>query len=112
MAAFDWIKFLCLKNTLHSVDVSSSPNLPPLFITVFWGETNRSSLLQMFLKIGVLESFANFIKHCLSIFLIKLQAWRSAMLLKEARTQVLSCKICNIFMNTIFYRTPPVAASD
>ena len=27
-------------------------------------------------------------------------------------TQVLSCKYCEIFKNTHFYRTPPVAASD
>ena len=55
MAAFDWIKLLRLKKTLHSVDVSSSPNLPPLFVIVFWGETNRSSLSQMFFKIGVIK---------------------------------------------------------
>ena len=44
MATFDWIKLLL---TLHSVEVPSSPNSPPLFLTVFWGETNRSSLSQM-----------------------------------------------------------------
>ena len=27
--------------TLHSVEVSSSPNSPPLFVIVFWGETNN-----------------------------------------------------------------------
>ena len=36
MAASDGIKLLCLKkNTLHSVKVSSSPNLPLLFAIVF-----------------------------------------------------------------------------
>ena len=55
MAAFGWIKLLRLKNTLHSVEVSSSSNSPLLFVIVFWGETNRSSFLQMFFKIGVLE---------------------------------------------------------
>ena len=70
---------------MHSVEVSSSSNSPPLFVIVFWGETNRSSLSQMFFKIGVLKNFANFIgKHqCWSIFLIKLQAWRPATLLKR-----------------------------
>ena len=38
MAAFDGIKLLRLKNTLDSVEVSSGPNSPPLFVTVFWGK--------------------------------------------------------------------------
>ena len=102
MAAFDWIKLLRLKKTLHSVDVSSSPNLSPLFVIVFWGETNRSSLSQMFFKIGVLKNFANFIgKQCWSIFLTKLHAWRPATLLKETPTQVFYCEICEIFKNTL-----------
>ena len=85
MVAFDWIKLLRLENTLHSVEVSSSPNLPPLFVKVFWGETNRSSFSQMFFKIGALKNFANFIgKHqCKSIFLIKLHAWAPATLLER-----------------------------
>ena len=33
--------------TLHSVEISSSPNPPLLFVIVFWGETNRRSLSQM-----------------------------------------------------------------
>ena len=45
----------------------------------------KSSRLQMFFKIGVLKNFAIFPgKHlCQSYFLIKLQAWRSAILLKR-----------------------------
>ena len=84
MAAFDWIKLLGLKNTLDSVRVLSSPNSPLLFVIVFWGKTNISSLLQMFFKIGVLKIFGNFIgKHqCWSLFLIKMQIWRPEMLLK------------------------------
>ena len=46
--------------TLHSVKVSSSANTPLPFAIVFWGETNRSSLSQMFFKIDVLKNFANF----------------------------------------------------
>ena len=49
MAAFDRIKLLCF-----------SANAPLLFAIVFCGETNRSSLSQMFVKIHVLKSFANF----------------------------------------------------
>ena len=30
---------------------------------------------------------------------------------KETPTQVVSCKICEIFKSTFFYRSPPVAAS-
>ena len=30
---------------------------------------------------------------------------------KEAPTQVFSCEFCEIFKNTLFYRTPPAAAS-
>ena len=63
MAVLDWIKLLRFKNTLHSVEVSSSPS-SPLFDVVFWGETNRSSFSQMFFKIGVLKNLVNFIgKH-------------------------------------------------
>ena len=99
---------------MHSVEVWSSRNSPPLFVIVLWGETNRSSLSQMFSKISALKNFANVIgKHqCWSIFLIKLQAWRSATLLKrDSNTGVFLCEICEIFKNTFFYRTPPVAAS-
>ena len=116
MAAFDWIKlFLTFKKilTLHSVEVPSSLNSSPIFVIVFLGETNKSSLSQMFSKIGILKNLANFIgKHqCWSIFLMKFQAWRPATLIKETPTRVFSCEICEIFKNTAFYRTPPVAAS-
>ena len=57
-------------NKMHSMEVSSSPNSPPLIVIVFWCKTNRSSLSQMFFKIGFLINSANFIgKHqCWSIF--------------------------------------------
>ena len=46
-------------------------------------------------------------KHlCWSLFLIKLQAFGPATLLKRAPTQVLFYEICKIFKNTFFYRTP------
>ena len=102
MAAFDWIKLLPLKNTLHCVMVSSSPNSPPLFAIAFWSETNRSSLSQTFFKIGVLKNFANFIgKHqCKSIFLIKLLVWTPGTLWKRDSNR-------GVFLwNLQFLRTP------
>ena len=30
----------------------------------------------------------------------------------EALANVFSCKFCEVFKNTFFYRTPPVAASE
>ena len=42
----------------------------------------------------------------LESLLIKLQA------LKETQTQMFSCEYCEIFKNTLLYRTPPVAASE
>ena len=32
--------------------------------------------------------------------------------LEQTSTQVFSCKICEIFRNTFFYRTPPVATFE
>ena len=44
-------------------------------------------------------------------FLINLQALDLQLYQKETLTQVLSCEFCQISKNTIFYRTPPLAAS-
>ena len=35
-----------------------------------------------------------------------------SLLKRETPTQVLSCKMCKLFNNTLFYRTPTVAASE
>ena len=70
-------------------------------------------LSQMFFKIGLLKSFANFLgKHqCWSLFSIKLQGWKGLELYyKETPTLVFPCEICEIFNNTFFFVTPPVAA--
>ena len=63
----------------------------------------------MFFKIVVLKNFANFTgKHlCRRLFLIKLQALRTATLLKRD-----SSEICEIFKNTLLYWTSSVAVSD
>ena len=86
---------------LHFVKVMSCPNLPLLFVIVFWGETNRNILLQMFFKICLHNNFANFIgkHHCWSAFLMKLQMWRSAMLLKRD-------SITGVFLWIYFSKTP------
>ena len=94
MAAFDWIKLLRLTEilTLPYLVVSSSPNLPLLFVIVFWGDKNRSSLRQMFFIVDILKNFANITEkyQCWSLFLIKSQAWRHAKLLKrDSNTGVL-----------------------
>ena len=52
---------------------------------------------KVFLKISQISQK----KHlCWSLFLIKLQAFRAATLLKEILTQVFSCEYCKIFKNT------------
>ena len=64
MTAFDWIILSKKILTLHSGEVSSSPKLPLVFVIVFWGETNRSSYLHMFFKLGIHKNVANSIgKH-------------------------------------------------
>ena len=64
----------------------------------------RSSHRRCFIKKAVLKHFAIFTwKHlCWSLFLIKLQPFRSATLLKETPTQLFSCDYCEIFKNTYF----------
>ena len=71
--------------------------------------TRRSFVKKVFLKISqntqktpVSESF----------FLIRLQAQACNFIKKETQAQVFSCEFCEIFKNSLFYRTPPVAASN
>ena len=66
-------------------------------------EKHGDSRLQIFFKIGVLKIFAIFTgKHlCWSLFLIK----------RDSNTGVFPW-ILQIFKNSFFYRTPPVAASE
>ena len=55
--------------------LTSSANAALVFAIVVWGETNRSSLSQMFFKIDFLKKFANFTgKHlCWNLSSIKFQ---------------------------------------
>ena len=82
------------KKTLYSVEVLSSPNLPPLFVTVFWGETNRSSLSQMFFKIGVLKKCCKF--H------------RKTSVLQYLFNEVAVLKTCNVIKKRLQHRCFPV----
>ena len=59
----------------------------------------------MFFKIGVLNSFTNFVGKHLRWSL------RPATLLRRDSNTGYSSEINKIFTNTLFYRTPPVAAS-
>ena len=54
----------------------------------------------------IFKNFAKFaVKHlCQSLFF--------SFSIKQTLAQVFSCEFCEIFKNTFFYRTPPVAASD
>ena len=45
-------------------------------------------------------------------FLIKLPAQPATLLKKECLAQVFSCEFCEIYKKTLFYRTPPVSASE
>ena len=74
----------------------------------------RSSRSRIFFKLDVLKNFASLTgKHlCWSLILIKLQALRPATLLKtDSNTSVFLWNWRSFFMNSFFYRTPPVAAS-
>ena len=64
----------------------------------------RSSRPEVFCKKNVLKNFAIFAGKHLSwdLFLIKLQDFRPAALLKGNLTQVFSCKYCKIFKSTYF----------
>ena len=64
--------------------------------------SNSSS--QMFFEKGVLKYFAIYAgkQLCLSLFLIKLQEWRSAFSLKITPTQVFSCDYCKTLEKSFF----------
>ena len=90
-------------------------NIAKFLRTDFLQNISRSSRLQMFFKIGVLKSFANFAgKHlCWNHFLKNLQAEDLQLYLKKTPTQMFSCEVCKSykFKKTFFYRTLPVTAS-
>ena len=97
MAAFDQIKLFCLIKLTLLCRVSSSPNSPLLFATAFWGETNRSSLSQMFLKM-------------LHIITAKHQWWSFFIIKLQARKRLQHSCFPVKFVKLL--RTAPVAASE
>ena len=74
----------------------------------------RSSRPEVFCKEGALENFAKFTgKHlCQSLHLNKVAALGLQLYIKkETLAQAFSCEFCKFFKNTLFYKTPLVAAS-
>ena len=69
-----------------------------------WQWQERSSRSRVFFKIGVIKHFAIFTrKHlCWSLFLIKLQIWRAATLLKRLQHRYFSANIAHFFRTAFF----------
>ena len=68
----------------------------------------------MFFKIGDLKKFRNIHRKAplLDSFLKKVGGLQICNFIqKETPTQVFSCEYYEIFKNTLFYRTPPIADS-
>ena len=94
--SFDWLLeyHVHLQNEFRIKTVSCPTDKLPHKQSEAFQETvsfaNKSSRSQMFFKIGVLKNLANFTgKHlCLSIFLIKLKAWRPTLLKTGSNTGV------------------------
>ena len=76
-------------------------------------KSSRSRRPEVFCKKDALRNFPKFTgKHlCLRLFFNKVADLRSSNFIKrESQAQVFSCEFCEIFKNTFFYRTLPVAA--
>ena len=75
---------------------------------------DRSSRSQIFFKIDVLKNFAKFTRKqpCWSLFLITLQAWKPATLLKGDSNTGVFLWIWRIFKKSCFYRIPLMATSQ
>ena len=86
-----------------------SCNVSEIHICLLRSSHQRCSLLK-----GVLWNFSKFTgKHLRqSLFFNKVAGLWPATLLKKRLSQVFSCEFCEIFKNTIVYRTPLVAASN
>ena len=87
-----------------------------IFFTVIFSKfckKSRSSHQRCSIKKAVLKNIAIFTGIHLrrNLFLIKLQAFRPATLLKETPTQVISCEHCEIFKNTYFEKHLRTTAS-
>ena len=74
----------------------------------------KQSSTDIFFKKGFLKNFANFTGKylCRNLFLIKLQVWRHATLLRrDFNTGVFLWYLRN-FLERLYYRTPPVATFE
>ena len=73
----------------------------------------RSSRPEVFCEKGDVRNFAKFTgKHlCQSLFFNKVAGQARNFIKKETLAQVFSREFCEIYKNTFFYSTPPVAAS-
>ena len=103
---------LCQPSVAFSIEISH------LFNMKCNTGLSRSSRSQMFFKIDLLKNFAIFVGKllCWSLFLIKLQALKPATLLKRLQHMCFPVNTAKfrleIFKNSFFQRTPPVATSD
>ena len=104
---------ICVKMSFLLLSTSLIKQNLQIAVAMTYRSIYRSNRSQMSFNIGVLKNFAIFTgKHLRwSHFLIDLQIFRPATLLKETLTQVLSCEYCKIFKNSFFDRIPTVAAS-
>ena len=68
--------------------------------------------LEVLCKKGVFKNFENFTgkQLCRGLFFNKVAGAACSFIKKETLAQAFSCKFCEIFKNTFFYRTPPAAS--
>ena len=73
----------------------------------------RSNRLEVFRKRGAFKISQNSHQNTCNrdSFLTKLHVWDLLFFEKESPRQVFSCEFCEIFRNTFFIKTSPVAAS-
>ena len=81
---------------------------------MFRSRRNRSSRLEEFCKKGILKISQNSHENtCVRVYFFKKDAGEICPFLKkETMTQFFSCESFEIFLNTFFFITPPVAASE
>ena len=119
-----WSDHICLQFTSIYSDTDSSPLTYTKFKLHKWRNTVPYRLLPCNLAYKPLQEISQAAicrcyfkyssgKHLFwSFFLIKLQAWRAATLLKGDSDTSNFCEHCENFKNSFFYRTPPLAASE
>ena len=80
-----------------------------LLISVLHKSCLRSSRFQMSFKVSFLKKYCNI--HRKTTVLESLNKITGLKACKETPAQVLSCEYCQILIEHLFYRTPPLAAS-